>query len=448
MDTAARYRRLVEGLYGLRRFGVRLGLDNIRELCRRIGEPQRAFRSVHIAGTNGKGSVAAMVEAMLRGSGKRVGLFTSPHLVSFTERIQVDRVPVSEREVLDMYDAMRPHLEEMASVGPRGQVTFFEVTTALALMAFRSAGVDWAVMETGMGGRLDATNLLAPALCVITGIDLDHMEYLGHTLEAIAREKAGILKAGVPALALRQRPEVERVLVEVAAEKGAPLEFVDPSGLRPISSDLEGQMFWRDGREWRLRLLGEHQLANAALALAVAETLAAQGVPIDDAVAGRALAGVDWPGRFQVMGTDPLVVLDGAHNPAGAAALARCFARHGGGGPCNLIFSALSDKAVGEMIGFLAPLAGWAAVVPVASSRSICPGEVLGLFRAANPTCEARTFPDFRVAWRARPEGRPTLVAGSLFLVGEALSVLRASRSDLTPTEGTGGEENCPKSRA
>lgn len=422
MDTPGRYRRLVEGLYGLRRFGVRLGLDNIRELCGRLGDPQRAFRSVHVAGTNGKGSVAAMVEAMLRGAGMRVGLFTSPHLVSFTERIQIDRVPASERAVLDMYDAMRPHLDAMAAAGPGGQITFFEVATALALVAFRDAGVDWAVMETGMGGRLDATNLLEPALCLITGIDLDHQEYLGGTLEAIAWEKAGILKPGVPAIALRQRPEVERVLAGVAKEIGAPLEFVDASGLEPVASAVGGQVFRRGGREWRLRLLGEHQLANAALALAAGEALVGQGVSIDEGVTAEALATVDWPGRFQIVGTDPLVVLDGAHNPAGAAALARCFARFAGGGGCNLIFSALSDKAVGEMVGELAPMASWAAVVPVASSRSICPGDVLGLFRGANPACEARGFPDFGAAWGARPEGRATLVAGSLFLVGEALS--------------------------
>lgn len=422
MDTEGRYRRLVDGLYGLRRFGVRLGLDNIRRLCGRLGEPQRAFRAVHVAGTNGKGSVAALVEAMLRGAGMRVGLFTSPHLVSFTERIQIDRVPVSESTVLDMYDAMRPHLDEMAAAGPGGQITFFEVATALAMMAFRDAGVDWAVMETGMGGRLDATNLLEPALCLITSIDLDHMEYLGGTLEAIAREKAGILKAGVPAIALRQRPEVEEVLVDVAKERGVPLAFVDASCLELVSMEVGGQIFRRGGREWRLRLLGEHQLANAALALAAGEALARAGVPIDDRVMAGALATVEWPGRFQIAATDPLVVLDGAHNPAGAKALARCFTRFAGEGGCNLIFSALSDKAVGEMVGVLAPMASWAAVVPVASSRSICPRDVFGLFRVANPACEAGAYAGFGEAWDARPAGRPTLVAGSLFLVGEALS--------------------------
>lgn len=426
MDTAGRYRRLVEGLYGLRRFGVRLGLDNIRELCAGLGQPQRAFRSVHIAGTNGKGSVAAMVEAMLRGAGLRVGLFTSPHLVSFTERIQVDRVPVGETEVLELYDAMRPRIEAMAAAGPGGQVTFFEVTTALALLAFQRAGVDWAVIETGMGGRLDATNMLQPDLCLITSIDLDHMEYLGETLGAIAAEKAGILKPGVPAIALRQAPEAMRVLEAVAAEKGAPLTFADPGDIVPISSGLAGQTFRRGGREWGVRLLGEHQLANAALALAAGEALAGLGVPIDAAGMGRALATVDWPGRFQVMATEPLVVLDGAHNPSGVGAAAGCFSRFVGAAGWNLIFSALIDKAVGEMAGILAPMAGWAGVVPVDSSRSICPTEVAGLLRAANPACEVRTFPDFASAWAARPAERPTLVTGSLFLVGQALRFFEA----------------------
>lgn len=425
METAARYQRLVEGLYGLRRFGVRLGLDNIRGLLRRVGDPQRTFRSVHIAGTNGKGSVAAMVEAILRGAGNRVGLFTSPHLVSFTERIQIDRKRTSEREILDLYDAIRPHLEEMASAGEGGQATFFEVTTALACMAFRAAGVDWAVMETGLGGRLDATNVLDPEICLITGIDFDHMEYLGDTLESIAREKAGILKRDVPAIAVRQRPEVESVLLAAAGERGARLSFADPATLAPVSADLMGQVFQWHGREWRLRLVGEHQLSNALLALAASETLASKDARIDDAVRGRALAGVDWPGRFQVIGDDPIVVLDGAHNPAGVTALVRCFRQHVGHGPCNLIFSALSDKAVDEMVMLLAPLAGWLAVVPVASSRSIRPGAVLKLFEAANPHCESRAFQDFRAAWDARPAGRPTLVTGSLFLVGEALELLR-----------------------
>lgn len=436
METTARYRRLVEGLYGLRRFGVRLGLDNIRELCRRAGEPQRAFRSVHIAGTNGKGSVAAMVEAILRSAGHRVGLFTSPHLVSFTERIQVDRKPLSEREVLDLYDALRPHLDEMAAAGPGGQATFFEVTMILACLAFREARVEWAVMETGLGGRLDATNVIEPELCLITRIDFDHTEYLGETIESIAREKAGIMKRGVPAIAARQRPEVESVLETAAREIGAPLTFADPAELELMDSDLGGQVFRRHGKQWRLRLIGEHQLANAALALSASDVLGSKGLSTDAVVMKRALAEVDWPGRFEVVATDPLVVLDGAHNPGGVSALVRCFQKHSGGSPCNLIFSALSDKAVDEMVSLLAPLAKSVAVVPVASSRSIRPDEVLKLFRAANPRCESRTFDDFEAGWKARSVADPTLVTGSLFLVGEALNFFRGQKIGVRPGHG------------
>lgn len=425
MQNDERYRRLVESLYALRRFGVRLGLDNIRELARRLGNPQEAFHAIHIAGTNGKGSVAAMVEAALRHAGLRTGLFTSPHLVSFTERIQIGRAPASEREVLDLYDEIRPHLESLADDTAFQPPTFFETTAALAFLAFRRAAVEWAVLETGLGGRLDATNLVTPRLCLITSIDFDHTAYLGETLEAIAAEKAGIFKPGVPAIALRQRPEVEDVLRRSAAECGAPLAFADPSIATPLAASAEGQTFRLRGRDWRLRLLGAHQVANATLALAAIDALRTQGVPIPDAAAAGALASVDWPGRFQIVRPDPLVVLDGAHNPAGASALATCFTQWTRGRPCNLVFSALADKAVDQMIAILAPLATWISVVPVPSSRSIRPEDLVGAFRSANPAAQVGTHADFASAWRALPAGpRPTLVTGSLFLVGEALALL------------------------
>lgn len=425
MQDSDHYRRLIESLCGLHSFGIRLGLENIRELARRLGNPQHAFPSVHIAGTNGKGSVAAMVEGALRLSGLRTGLFTSPHLVSFTERIQINRTPVAETAVLDLYDEMRPHIDAMSADARFQTPTFFETTAALAFLAFRRAGVGWAVLETGLGGRLDATNLVTPRLCLVTRIDRDHTEYLGESLEAIAAEKAGIFKAGVPAIALRQRPEVEDVLRRAAGDAGAPLSFADPAAIEPLGATLEGQAFRLGAATWRLRLLGEHQLANAALALAAIDALRAQGVPIPETAARDALATVSWPGRFQILSSNPLAVLDGAHNPAGAAALASCFRQFTGGRPANLIFSALTDKAVHEMIGILAPLAAWVAVVPVPSSRSIRPAEFVHAFRLANPAAEVATFPDFSSAWSALPPGdRPALVTGSLFLIGEAIAKL------------------------
>lgn len=293
-------------------------LSRVEELLTQLGDPHRAYPSVHIAGTKGKGSTTAMIEAVLRAAGYRTGMYTSPHLHTFRERIQLDGAPISEEEVIRQMERLIPVLAS------RPEVTVFEIMTALAMRAFADAAVDWGVFEVGMGGRLDATNVLLPEVAVITSISLDHVKVLGDTLAAIAGEKAGIIKAGRPVVSAPQRPEALAVIERVAAERGAPLTLVG----RDWQWRYEGSegarqrlSLWRGGRgsdpdyaHLEIPLLGAHQLENAANAVAAIEVLRERGFEIPKEAVRQGLAQVRWPGRLEVLDRDPLVVLDGAHN--------------------------------------------------------------------------------------------------------------------------------------
>ena len=286
-------------LTGLRNLGSRLGVDRMGLLSARLGNPERAAPCIHVAGTNGKGSVCAMIEAIQRAQGRRVGLYTSPHLVAIGERIQVDRAPLSDESIVAHAEALRPHYEAIRAEDPEAAPTFFELITAAAFVEFAARRVDVTVLETGLGGRLDATNICAPEVCVITSIGLDHQEYLGPTHAAIAGEKAGIIKPGVPCAVGDVPPEAEAVIVARAQAVGAPLTFVRdrfPQGLPEVS------------------LPGEHQRRNAGAALLACEL--ATRLPIDDAKARAALLTVEWAGRWQShrLADGRRLIVDGSHN--------------------------------------------------------------------------------------------------------------------------------------
>jgi dihydrofolate synthase/folylpolyglutamate synthase len=311
------YREAVARILALRggeMAGMRPGLERIEALLAAIGNPERAFRIAQVGGTNGKGSVAAMLAGMLRAAGKRVGLYTSPHLCDFSERIRVDGQAIPEADVVD-------GVEAIGTLVARLDATMFEATTALCLDHFASQGVEVAVLEVGLGGRLDATTVGLPAVEVVSRIDYDHQAYLGGTLGEIAAEKAAIIRSGI-AVAARQEPEAASVLLRRAALVGVPLLMVGRDLYASVSSfTLEGQRLDLAGPGWRLedvlcRLLGVFQPGDARLAAAAAR--AGRGA---DAIR-RGLATVEWPGRFQILRRDPIVIVDGAHNPAGARALA------------------------------------------------------------------------------------------------------------------------------
>jgi len=354
-----RYSDTIEYLFGLQKYGMKFGLDNIRLLMSLLGGPHRSFSSVHVAGTNGKGSTSAMIESLLRTKGVRTGLFTSPHLVSFTERIRVNGEEISQNAVIGLADEVRKAAAGIKDFCP----TFFEVVTSMAFLHFMRMKVEWAVVETGMGGRLDATNIIQPEVAVITSIGIDHREFLGDTLEEIAREKAGIIKQGVPVVTADQNPEVMRVIQQRCDEMGAPLfRFYSEFSAERASGDAEAVSLHYQGenayQDVGLSLAGEHQIGNAALAIKAAEVISEKYPELDFDVR-KGLGAVSWPGRLDMIRKNPPILIDGAHNPPAAAVLAAHLRKLSGGKYRRIIMVAgvMGDKDIGGILGPLLPLA-------------------------------------------------------------------------------------------
>jgi dihydrofolate synthase/folylpolyglutamate synthase len=385
----------LEWVHGSQFTGIKLGLENTRALLEALGNPERQLRFLHVAGTNGKGSVCAMLDAALRAAGHRCGLYTSPHLVDFRERIRVDGTMISEEAVAAGLTRVREISERLGIGG-----TFFEFGTVLAIEHFAREGCSVAVLETGMGGRLDATNVVEPLVSVLTPIGMDHAEWLGDTLDKIAFEKAGIIKAGVPVVSAPQAPEAAEVFRSAAAERGSRLQFI--------------------GQPWEgaIALSGEHQKWNAALALAA---IRASGLRCNDSEFAQGMARVAWPGRFQRVGEG--IVVDGSHNPHAVEALVAAWRQAFGGERPVVVFGSLDDKDSAGMVQQLESIAAEFVFVPVQSPRGMNPN----LLTSAKPH---RVASDLRKGLdMARSAGGPVLVCGSLYLAGEALALLGATES-------------------
>ncbi len=380
------YSEALAWLYSTQQFGIKLGLENTRRLLTALGNPERAGRFLHVAGTNGKGSVCAMLDAILRAAGRRTGLYTSPHLVDFRERVRVNGEWISEPAAAGLLTTIREATADWTHMP-----TYFEIVTVLAIRHFADAECDYVVLETGMGGRLDSTNAVTPLVSVITPIAMDHAQWLGDSLEKIAAEKAGIFKPGVPAVSAPQSEAVAKVL---AAR--APVKFVE--------GELPKEIF--------LNLAGAHQRRNARLALAA---LTAAEITLPEMAIREGLATVNWPGRFQGLGR---FVLDGAHNAHGAIQLVETWKEMRGGAPTVVIFGALRDKSCAEMLRALAPITKEFWLVPVDSVRGETPENL-----AVHCPVPSRVFATLGEAFAAAPE-EGALVTGSLFLVGEALEIL------------------------
>jgi dihydrofolate synthase/folylpolyglutamate synthase len=398
--------------------GMRAGLERIETLLEALGHPERRYTLAQIGGTNGKGSVAAMLAAMLRADGRRVGLYTSPHLISFRERIRVDGEAIAEDDVADGFDAI-------ATLVARVDATMFEASTALALDHFAREAVDVAVLEVGLGGRLDATTVGAPAVTAIARIDLDHQEVLGSTLAAIAAEKAAIIRSGV-AISTAQAPDAADVLLARAAERGVPLVMEGRElSVRVRSRDLDGQVIDCAGPDWRfdglrLPLLGVYQPANALVAVAAARALG-----VSEAAVREGLARARWPGRFEVLrARGRLVVLDGAHNPAGAEALAASLREWFGDTPITLVFGALRDKDARGMLAALAPRARRIILTASSSARAARP-EALRALVPEGVVVEVTDSASAALALAAREPRTPIVcIAGSLALLGDVLRLV------------------------
>ncbi len=406
-------------LFSLETIGIKLGLSQITRLLDELGRPERAYRTVTVAGTNGKGSVTAMIERGLRAAGHRTGRYTSPHLVSIEERIVIDGVPIAA----DTFDALAERVRQAAATLD-APPSFFEATTALALLAFRDAGVTIAVLEVGLGGRLDATNVVDSSVVAITSIALDHQEYLGHTLAEIAREKAGIIKPGAIVIVGTNPPEVLEVIGEVAAQMEA-MVIHALVGVRVNASasaqdtTLQVTTARAEYGECTLRLAGRHQVVNAVIAVRVLESL--PDVPPE--AVRTALSDVEWPARLEWLtwnGHD--ILLDGAHNPAGATALAS-FLEEMVPQPVPIVIGVMRDKAAEEIVRALAPRASLFVATAAPSPRAMEPAQLGALCRATGVTTVEVDEPGEGVALAAR-HGTPVVVAGSLYLAGHVRSAL------------------------
>ena len=397
---------------------AKLGLDRIRVVLDALGPPQDRLHFVHVAGTNGKGSTCAMIESGLRADGRRTGLFTSPHLSQPTERIRIDGQPISAERFADAFNRVHAVVERLLSEGAIDlHATYFETVTAMALLVFAEERVDMVVLEVGLGGRLDATNVVTPDLCVITPIDFDHESFLGKSLESIAGEKAGVLKPGVPAVFSRQRPEAEAVLEQRGTELGLSVSRTADRPLRELRLTAEGSHFHLKDLEIRCSLAGEHQVENAATAAIALLQLGVRHKAIKIGIEST-----QWPGRLEHIGGR--FILDGAHNPAGARALAAYIDRFYSHRYVSLIYGAMRDKAVAEITGILFPRAQRVIVTAPRQSRALAPESILEI--VGHP--DLQIAPDIDMALemvRQGPDKDAVFITGSLFLVAEARKLLR-----------------------
>jgi dihydrofolate synthase/folylpolyglutamate synthase len=405
------YKQALAWLYSLQRFGIKLGLHNIRRLLdelSRTGDLQIAlggwkaaapWKVIHVAGTNGKGSVCAMIDSICRAQGYCTGLFISPHLITFRERIRVNGEMISEDAVAESLTIIRDLVADWDS-----HPTFFEVTTALALKHFGNAKIDVAILETGLGGRLDATNAVQSDVSVITPIALDHEEWLGNTLAEIAGEKAGIIKERVPVISTPQQSEAEEVIRARATECGSIVQFVNETYHRsPVA------------------LRGEYQKQNAAVAIAA---IHAADIQLDEKASVRGLAAVEWPARFQKW--EERIIIDGAHNPAATRALAQTWREVFGDQKATLVLAVLSDKDLRGICEALAPIADSVILPKIRSERAVAPAELAKVFSIITPSLPhsiTSTVGDALILARAKPN--PILITGSLHFVGEVLADLR-----------------------
>jgi dihydrofolate synthase/folylpolyglutamate synthase len=411
------------------RAGMRLGLERIEALLAALGHPEAGLPVVHVGGTNGKGSVAALTAAILQAAGLRTGLYTSPHLLDVTERIRVDGAPVSREALARQAARLGPALEV-------GAATFFEALTAVALAAFREAPVDAAVLEVGLGGRWDATNVGPPLVSVVTRIDYDHQEFLGRRLEDIAGEKAGIIRGGV-ALSAAQAPEAMAVVEARCRAVSAPLLVEGRElGVDTLASDLAGHRVRFRGPGWayddvRLALPGLFQPGNAVLAVGAARAFAdATGRPVPEAAVRAGCAAVRWPGRFQIVrgpAGRPTVVLDGAHNPGGAQALAASLRHHFPGRRLALVLGVSADKDRAGILKALTPLATRIYLAPADHPRATPPEELRAQLPPVDAEVELTGSSEEAIERALRAPGIDVVcVAGSLFLVADALRWLGA----------------------
>jgi dihydrofolate synthase/folylpolyglutamate synthase len=426
------YQEALAYLANLAKFGFNFGLGRIQELLKRLDNPHLGLKVIHIGGTNGKGSTTAMLSAILQEGGYRVGAFTSPHLKSYTERYRINGTEISGEQVAMLIDELRPHLEAMVAEGFE-HPTEFEVGTALAFLYFNREKVDFLVVEVGLGGAIDSTNVVRPLLSIITNVSMDHMDYLGHTIEEITRVKAGIIKPGVPVITAAVG-EALGVIEDVCLEKKSPLYVVGRDfSWQPAGWNLSGQEFSLRGRRGYydklfIPLLGSHQLVNAATAVAAAEVLMDLGVALDAGMVRRGLAKTRWPGRMEIVSQKPLVIIDGAHNYDGARCLRQALEEYFPGRSIFLVIGMLGDKERARVAAELASVARAVVVTRPDNPRASNWQELADEVRKY--TSEVYLLEDtgeaVRKALALAGQDEIVLITGSLYMVGNAREVVLA----------------------
>jgi dihydrofolate synthase/folylpolyglutamate synthase len=408
-------------LYGLERFGMVFGLENISRLLQVLDDPHRALQVIHVGGTNGKGSVSVMMASVLQEEGYRVGLYTSPHLVSFTERIQINGTEIAWDEVVRLTDLLR---SRVAAESIPQQFTFFDFTTALALYYFAHQGVDVTILEVGLGGRLDSTNVVHPLITVITNVSKDHFQILGERVEDIAQEKAGIVKHGVPLISGVTQPAVIQILEATCKEKEASLYLAgrDFTGEKIATGTFNFHGRQWDLREIRLGLAGSFQIENATMALGALEALQEKGYRVEEESIYQGLTRVRWPGRLEVIHESPLIILDGAHNPAAARSLKEALQEEFDYHHLYMVMGIMKDKEVEAVVEELAPLAEVLIAASLGNPRAM---RAERLAEIAQNYCSAVTVIEnvgdaVAYAQELVQEDDLILITGSLFTVGEA----------------------------
>jgi dihydrofolate synthase/folylpolyglutamate synthase len=422
------YSNSLKEMFSLRRFGIKLGLSTIKTILTNLGNPQDGFKSIHVAGTNGKGSIASAIASIFHQAGFKVGLYTSPHLIRFNERIRINQEPISDEETISAYEAVK-----QAPYGTR-QPTFFEFSTAMALYQFGKQNVEWAIIETGMGGRLDATNVIKPVVSIITNISIEHKMYLGNTIAQIAKEKGGIIKEKTPVVTgIRQKSAIA-VIREIAAKKLSPVYRLgdDFNVTRNPDGTFDYLGIKNRWQNMHSGLLGDYQVDNAALALAVCEILMDRNVALPVKSIKEGLARNKWPGRLEVASTTPYVLIDGAHNLVAAQHLGHFLRTNLAGRPITLVVGILDDKPYAAMLRALLPVCQKVILTRPKINRSL-PTDILHRI-AKTIISDIRTISDVGDAVKyAIEHASPNdviCIAGSLYVVGEAKKAL----ADILPS--------------
>lgn len=410
----------LEYLYGLEKFGMVFGLENISRILDIMGNPHKTLKAVHIAGTNGKGSVAGMIAGMLREEGYSAGAYTSPHLVSFTERITVNGEEIGEAEVVELTEHLR---EKIQKKDKDRFFTFFDFTTAIAFEYFRRKKVDIAVIETGLGGRLDSTNVIEPLVSVITNVSFDHTAYLGNTIEAIAREKAGIIKKGVPVVTGAADVPLD-IIYKAAKGIGSPVYSL----WRNFSYEKTGEQamsYWGPSRALegiRVNLKGDHQLANSAVALCAVDVLSTAGFPVRDGAIFDSLSRIRCQGRLEEVRQRPTVLIDGAHNPSGIHVLTEFIKTCYGDRKKILIFGVMKDKEYDRMLQEIVPAMDTTILTKPVTERALAPSLMKAYAKGAIVAEDTRSA--LRTAKTLSGEDGLILVTGSFYTIGEAKAII------------------------